>query len=111
LPRGGREARTEYRVMEYFPQHTLVEAEPITGRTHQIRLHFAFIGHPIAGDRVYGFRKQKLPLQRQFLHAARLSFTLPGTGQPVEFTSPLPGDLVVVLESLRQERQQATKSR
>ncbi|MBC7261563.1 MAG: RluA family pseudouridine synthase [Chloroflexi bacterium] len=111
LPHGGREACTEYRVVEYFPQHTLVEAEPITGRTHQIRLHFAFIGHPIAGDRVYGFRKQKLPLQRQFLHAARLSFTLPGTGQPVEFTSPLPADLVAVLDSLRQARQQATKSR
>lgn len=103
LPRGGREARTEYRVLEYFAQHTLVEAEPVTGRTHQIRIHFAFIGHPVSGDRVYGFRKQKLPLQRQFLHAARLAFTLPASGQSVEFISQLPGDLAAVLNSLRQE--------
>lgn len=106
---GGREARTEYRVLEYFPQHTLVEAEPVTGRTHQIRLHFASIGHPIAGDRMYGYRKQKLPLQRQFLHAARLAFTLPTSRQPVEFTSPLPDDLLAVLESLRQEKRQPSK--
>jgi len=103
LPRGGREARTEYRVLEYFAQHTLVEAEPITGRTHQIRIHFAFIGHPIAGDRVYGFRKQRLPLHRQFLHAARIAFTLPSSGQPVEFTSRLPDDLTAVLHKLRQQ--------
>nr|MBC7245057.1 RluA family pseudouridine synthase [Chloroflexota bacterium] len=104
LPRGGREARTEYRALEYFAQHTLVEAEPITGRTHQIRIHFAFIGHPVAGDRVYGFRKQRLPLPRQFLHAARLAFTLPASGQPIEFSSPLPDDLAAVLDILRQEK-------
>jgi 23S rRNA pseudouridine1911/1915/1917 synthase len=100
--RGGREALTEYRVVEYFPHHTLLEAEPATGRTHQIRIHLAFIGHPIVGDRVYGFRKQRLPLARQFLHAARLAFTLPGSGQPVEFTSPLPQDLAAVLKTLRE---------
>jgi len=104
LRQGGREARTEYRVLEYFDQHTLLEAEPITGRTHQIRVHLASIGHPIAGDRVYGFRKQRLPLQRQFLHAARIAFTLPSTGQPVEFTSELPDDLAAVLELLRQQQ-------
>lgn len=109
LPHGGREARTEYRALEYFPQHTLVEAEPVTGRTHQIRLHFASIGHPVAGDRMYGYRKQRLPLQRQFLHAARLAFTLPASGQPVEFTSPLPHDLLTVLESLRQEKRPPSK--
>jgi 23S rRNA pseudouridine1911/1915/1917 synthase len=101
LPRGGREARTEYRVLEYFVQHTLVEAEPITGRTHQIRIHLASIGHPIAGDSVYGFRKQRLPLRRQFLHAARIAFTLPRSGQPAEFTSELPDDLATVLDALR----------
>ena len=101
--RGGREARTEYCVQEYFGQHTLVEAEPVTGRTHQIRIHLAFIGHPIAGDRVYGFRRQRLPLQRQFLHAARLAFALPGSGEPIELTSPLPDDLAGVLERLRSE--------
>lgn len=101
LPRGGREARTEYRVLEHFAQHTLVEAEPVTGRTHQIRIHFASIGHPLAGDRVYGFRKQRLPLRRQFLHAARIAFTLPSSGEPLEFTSELPDDLAAVLHDLR----------
>lgn len=97
-----REARTEYRIVERFRQHALVEAEPITGRTHQIRIHLAFIGHPVVGDRVYGFRRQRLPVPRQFLHAARIAFTLPGSGRPVEFTSPLPEDLAAVLRSLRQ---------
>jgi len=99
--RRGREARTEYRIVEYFPQHALVEAEPVTGRTHQIRIHLAFIGHPIVGDRVYGFRKQRLALSRQFLHAARIAFTLPGSGQPIELASPLPADLEAVLQGLR----------
>ncbi|KPL16409.1 MAG: pseudouridine synthase [Anaerolineae bacterium SM23_84] len=103
LPRGGREARTEYRVLEHLTQHTLVEAEPVTGRTHQIRIHFASIGHPLAGDRVYGFRKQRLPLRRQFLHAARIAFTLPSSGETVEFTSELPDDLAAVLDDLRRK--------
>jgi 23S rRNA pseudouridine1911/1915/1917 synthase len=103
LPRGGREARTEYRVLEHFAQHTLVESEPVTGRTHQIRIHFASIGHPLAGDRVYGFRKQRLPLRRQFLHAARIAFTLPSSGEPLEFTSELPDDLATVLDDLRRK--------
>jgi 23S rRNA pseudouridine1911/1915/1917 synthase len=101
LSRGGREARTMYRVVQSFAEHTLVEANPITGRTHQIRVHFKSIGHPIAGDPVYGYRKQRLPLRRQFLHAARMAFSSPGTGQPVEFSSPLPDDLAAVLEQLR----------
>jgi len=100
--RGSREARTEYRAVEYFPNHTLLEAEPVTGRTHQIRIHLAFIGHPIVGDRVYGFRKQHLAVPRQFLHAARIAFSLPGSGQPVAFTSPLPEDLAAILKTLRQ---------
>jgi len=104
IARGGRPARTEYHVCEYFAQHTLLEALPVTGRTHQIRVHFASIGHPIAGDRVYGYRKQRLPLARHFLHAARLVLTLPGSAQPVEFTSDLPDDLAAVLHSLRQEK-------
>jgi len=72
-----------------------------TGRTHQIRIHFLFIGHPLAGDPVYGHRRQRLPLNRQFLHAARLALALPSTGETVEFTSDLPEDLAVVLELLR----------
>jgi 23S rRNA pseudouridine1911/1915/1917 synthase len=108
---GGREARTEYRVMEYFTDkpgkvsrpYTLVEAEPQTGRTHQVRVHFASIGHPLAGDPVYGFRKQSLSaLRRQFLHARALGFRLPGSGEYVKLTAELPDDLRVVLEELRE---------
>jgi 23S rRNA pseudouridine1911/1915/1917 synthase len=108
--KGGREARTEYRVVEYFGHvtgkvprmYTLVEAEPKTGRTHQVRVHFSSIGHPLAGDPVYGFRKQRLSgLQRQFLHARTLGFRLPGNDEYIELTAELPDDLRVVLEELR----------
>jgi len=106
VPQGGREARTEYTVCEYFPQQTLVEAKPITGRTHQIRIHFAAIGHPLAGDRVYGYRKQRLPLRRHFLHAVSLAFALPSTGERAEFHSDLPDDLTAVLDALRMTKAQ-----
>ncbi len=100
--RDGREAVTEYRVIGYYDDFTLVEAHPLTGRTHQIRVHFAFIGYPLAGDTVYGRRKQRLKpwLKRHFLHAHRLRFRLPRTGEAVEFTSPLPEDLQAVLDRL-----------
>ena len=103
--RGGREARTEYIVCEFFPQHSLVEAKPLTGRTHQIRIHFAAVGHPLVGDPVYGFRKQRLPLRRQFLHASSLAFVLE-SGERAEFHSPLPDDLSTVLHLLRTEAQE-----
>ena len=108
---GGREARTEYTVVEYFGgeggkgsrPYTLVEAEPETGRTHQVRVHFSSIGHPLAGDPVYGFRKQRLSgLRRQFLHAQTLGFRLPGSDEHIELTAELPDDLRAVLEELRQ---------
>ncbi len=107
---GGREARTEYQVVEYFDgvvgnvtrPYTLVEARPETGRTHQVRVHFASIGHPLAGDTVYGFRKQHLSLlRRQFLHAQTLGFRLPGSDEHIELTAELPDDLGGVLEELR----------
>jgi 23S rRNA pseudouridine1911/1915/1917 synthase len=110
--KGGREARTEYQVVEYFGSevgkvsraYTLVEAEPKTGRTHQVRVHFASIGHPLAGDPVYGFRKQHLGgLHRQFLHARTLGFRLPGSNQYIELTAELPDDLRMVLEELRRQ--------
>ncbi len=97
----GREAATEYRTLESFPKHTLVEAHPITGRTHQIRLHFAFIGCPIVGDTMYGQKRPSLPIQRHFLHAARLSITLPGESQPRTFEAALPPELEAILQSLR----------
>jgi len=93
---GGREARTEYKVLKYFADYTLVEAMPETGRTHQIRVHFAAIGHPIFGDHIYG--KRSPMLGRQFLHAHRLGFKLPSSGEFVEFTSELPLELQEVLE-------------
>ncbi len=102
VPAGqGRDAATEYRVIEHFREHDLVEARPLTGRTHQIRLHLAFIGCPVTGDTVYGRRRPSLPIQRHFLHAARLTICLPGENRPHTFAAPLPGDLERILESLR----------
>jgi 23S rRNA pseudouridine1911/1915/1917 synthase len=95
---GGREARTEYKVLKYFADYTLVEAMPETGRTHQIRVHFAAIGHSIFGDHVYG--KRSPLLGRQFLHAHRLGFKLPSSGEFVEFGAELPPDLEEVLKQL-----------
>jgi 23S rRNA pseudouridine1911/1915/1917 synthase len=107
---GGRDATTEYHVTQHFSHqvgpaagdYTLVRVEPETGRTHQIRVHFAAIGHPVVADAVYGRRRTALPLGRQFLHAWRLGLEHPVTGQPVEFESPLPHDLAAVLDLLRQ---------
>jgi len=103
----GRPSRTAYKAVEFFdagPQHyTLVEVRPQTGRTHQIRVHFAWMGFPLVGDRVYGRRRPKhaLPLQRQFLHAQSVTLRLPSDEREVTFTAPLPPDLAVILETLR----------
>jgi 23S rRNA pseudouridine1911/1915/1917 synthase len=97
----GRAAVTEYRVREKFRAHTLVEAHPLTGRTHQIRLHFAYLRCPIVGDEVYGRKRASLPIGRHFLHAARLALALPGASSPTTFEAPLPDELVSVLNSLR----------
>lgn len=95
----GREAETSYRVMERLPGFTLVEAVPKTGRTHQIRVHFSSLGHPLAGDSLYGGKDPRL--DRQFLHAHILGFRLPTTEEYVEFTSPLPVELDALLVQLR----------
>jgi 23S rRNA pseudouridine1911/1915/1917 synthase len=97
----GRASVTEYYTKETFPQHTLMEAHPLTGRTHQIRVHMAFIGCPVAGDTVYGRKKVTVPLTRQFLHAARLQICLPGEKEPRTFEAPLPEDLQDCLLYLR----------
>ncbi len=97
----GRSAVSEYRTLESFDQHTLLEVHPHTGRTHQIRLHLAFIGCPIVGDTLYGRRHSSLPLERHFLHAARLTITLPSESTPRTFESPLPPELKAAVESLR----------
>jgi 23S rRNA pseudouridine1911/1915/1917 synthase len=100
-PQKGREAVTEYRVIETFPLHTLLEVHPITGRTHQIRIHLEFLGCPVVGDTVYGRHQPSLPLGHQFLHAARLSIRLPGETEPSTFEAPLPPDLSDILTGLR----------
>jgi 23S rRNA pseudouridine1911/1915/1917 synthase len=96
----GRAAITEYQVRTVFENHTLVEARLLTGRTHQLRLHFAYLKCPIVGDTIYGRRTPTLPIKRQFLHAARLGFDLPGSGERVTFEAPLPDDLARVLAQL-----------
>ena len=88
---GGRRAVTHYKVLERFgSKYTLIEAQLETGRTHQIRVHLASIGHPLLGDTVYGSEKQPFKLQGQVLHAKVLGFIHPSTGEYVEFESPLP---------------------
>ena len=102
--RGGKPAVTEFSVIEdqFRDDQALVKVRLLTGRTHQIRVHMAFIGCPVVGDRVYGYRKQRLGLKRQFLHAAELSFDHPVTGERLHFESPLPSGLLNILEKLRQ---------
>jgi 23S rRNA pseudouridine1911/1915/1917 synthase len=102
LPPGkGREAISVFHTLEAFSQHTLLEVKPKTGRTHQIRVHLAFLGCPIVGDRDYGQKKQTLPVDRMFLHAAELTFTLPGDDRARSFEAPLPSELETVLDQLR----------
>ena len=102
--RSGRRARTTYRAIEYFARYTLLEVRPHTGRTHQVRVHLAWLGYPLVGDAVYGRRRQRLLQSRHFLHAARLRFTHPATGEEVEFEAPLSPELAHVLERLRRGR-------
>ncbi len=95
---GGREARTAYRVQQYFKGFTLLQVVPQTGRTHQIRVHLAAIGFPVMGDPVYGINWPRL--QRQFLHAYKLGFKLPSNNEFREFSAELPRDLEEVLGRL-----------
>jgi 23S rRNA pseudouridine1911/1915/1917 synthase len=95
-----REAITHFEVVELLPRHALLDVRLETGRTHQIRVHLAAIDLPVAGDPVYG-RPGELGLERQFLHAARLAFPHPMTGEPVETESPLPPDLETALDLAR----------
>ena len=94
----GREAETSYRAVESAPGYTLLEVIPKTGRTHQIRVHLSALGYPIVGDALYGGKDPRL--ERQFLHAHLLGIRLPGTGEYMEFTSPLPADLKAFLSQL-----------
>lgn len=105
LPEGrGREAISEYRTIELFPDHTLLEFHPLTGRTHQIRLHCSFLGCPIAGDEIYGKKLPSIGIGRHFLHAKKLKITLPEENQPREFDAPLPDELAKILDELRRNK-------
>ena len=96
---GGRDSVTAYRLIERFNGASLIEARPKTGRTHQIRVHLAAIGHPIVGDRVYG--KRSPLIDRQFLHAQRITFEHPRTGERMTLDAPLADDLEAALLKLR----------
>jgi 23S rRNA pseudouridine1911/1915/1917 synthase len=98
--RDGRPAVTEYRVIETYAYHSLLEVFPKTGRTHQIRVHLAFIGCPVVGDNVYGPRKQRIKMKRHFLHAAAITFALPGDGRRLTVESPLPASLQNIVDKL-----------
>ena len=97
---GGKRAVTHYKVLEVFNSCTLVKCTLETGRTHQIRVHMAFIGHPLVGDTVYGLKKQKLTNSGQVLHAKTLGFVHPSTKEYVEFNSELPKEYKEILKKL-----------
>ena len=100
---GGRPARTRYEVRGRYDRPAalgLLDCELETGRTHQIRVHLASIGHPVVGDRDYGGVREALSVPRMFLHAEHLAFDHPVTGRPLSFDAPLPPDLAAVLASL-----------
>ncbi|MBW9170704.1 RluA family pseudouridine synthase [Clostridium estertheticum] len=97
----GKKAVTHYKVIERFEGYTLVECNLETGRTHQIRVHMAKIGHPLVGDLIYGFKKQKFNLKGQVLHAKRLGFIHPTTNKYMEFDSPIPAYFEKLITKLR----------
>lgn len=101
IVKDGREAVTHFRVLERFGDYTLVRCNLETGRTHQIRVHMAHIGHPLVGDAVYGYKKQKFNLKGQVLHAKVLGFIHPATGKYIEFDSEIPIYFKELLEKLR----------
>jgi 23S rRNA pseudouridine1911/1915/1917 synthase len=99
----GRPAQTAFTVLERLAEYTLVDANLLTGRTHQLRVHFAYIGHPVAGDLVYGRRRFPPSLKRQFVHARELQLRSPADGRQRRFEAPLPSELERVLELLRRQ--------
>jgi 23S rRNA pseudouridine1911/1915/1917 synthase len=101
--REGKNALTEFQVIEqdFIGDQALVKCKIHTGRTHQIRVHLAFVGAPVVGDSIYGYRKQRIKMKRLFLHATRLQFEHPITEEEMVFESPLPVGLQNILEKLR----------
>ncbi|HLN63569.1 MAG TPA: RluA family pseudouridine synthase [Symbiobacteriaceae bacterium] len=101
--KNGKDAVTHFKVLERFKAYALVECRLETGRTHQIRVHLSFIGHPVVGDAVYGTRKQHLDMTGQALHAKKLGFFHPSTGEWMEFECDLPADMAAAVERLHRE--------
>jgi 23S rRNA pseudouridine1911/1915/1917 synthase len=102
VPEGkGRDSVSEYKTLESFKEHTLLEFHPFTGRTHQIRLHCQFLGCPIVGDSIYGKKHVTAEIKRHFLHAAKLKITLPNETTPHVFEADLPDELKKVLDEVR----------
>ena len=97
----GKDATTKFRVLERFGTYTLVECRLLTGRTHQIRVHMAYIGHPVAGDPKYGTKKCPFAIDGQALHSKTLTFTHPRTGEQLTLEAPLPEDMATILHELR----------
>ena len=100
----GQKAITQYRVLERYGEASLVDISLNTGRTHQIRVQFAHLGHPVLGDKIYGQGKSRL-IARQALHASLLGFAHPITGKRMEFHDKLPADILQLIETLREGRQ------
>ena len=100
----GRRAETHYRTLEQFPKASLVSVRPQTGRTHQIRVHFSAAGHPVLGDQVYGAGTSADAASRQMLHARRLGFPHPRTGEPLAVEAPIPEDFESALAALRSRK-------
>lgn len=100
-----KEAVTNFEVVERFGQYTLIACKLLTGRTHQIRVHMTYIGHPVVGDPKYGIGKQPFSINGQALHSAQLKFTHPATNREMLFSAPLPADMQKILTQLRRINQ------
>lgn len=98
---GGKPAVTHFKVIERFKNYTLIEARLETGRTHQIRVHMAHIGHPVVGDPLYGIKNQKFKLEGQALHAVLIGFIHPSSGEYMEFRAPLPDYFQKLIDTIR----------
>ncbi|HWI63752.1 MAG TPA: RluA family pseudouridine synthase [Symbiobacteriaceae bacterium] len=98
----GKEATTHFKVLERFKHYALLECRLETGRTHQIRVHLSFIGHPVVGDGVYGTRKAHLDMPGQALHAKKLGFYHPSTNEWMEFETELPADMAAAIQRIRE---------
>ena len=101
VSKSGREAITDFKVIKRYAQHTLCQFSLKTGRTHQIRVHAKHIGHPVVGDKEYGYKNQKFKLDGQLLHAHKLEFVHPATNKLASFTSELPAYFEKILKGLR----------